>query len=314
MFLIIPGSLVLGFLFAEPLTPFVPLVPYLFAFVTLTMAIGCGLGEIRLAIARPLPVVWTIVIAHVLLPLLAYGIGAVTFGGQSPYTIGLVLFTLIPFGVSSVIWVGLSGGSVALMLCLVVLDSAISPALVPAGIHLIFGQGIEVDTSSIMMDLLLIVVLPTVIGVTLHELTRGRVQPVVKPYAAPLSKLCFVGVVLLNAVAVAPSVQQLSGDMLKLVPIVMLIVALCYLAGFIGTRLFGSRELTVTAAYATGMRNISLGVVLAMGYFSPLTTVPVMLAILIQQPGATLVHYIIGVRDKLTARQKLPAAGKDASS
>lgn len=294
--------------------PLVPLVPYLFAFVTLTMAIGCGLGEIKLAISRPFPVLWAIALAHVVLPLLAYGLGAASFGADSPYTVGLVLFTLLPFGVSSVIWVGLSGGSVALMLCLVVLDSAISPALVPAGIHLIFGQGIEVDTSSIMLDLLLIVVLPTIVGVALHELTQGRIQSAVQPLAAPLSKLCFVGVVLLNAVAIAPAAQKLSGDMLKLVPLVAFIVALCYLAGYAGTLAFGSRELTVTTAYATGMRNNSLGVVLAMGYFSPLTAVPVMLAILVQQPGATLVHYIIGVRDKIKARQKRSATGKDASS
>ncbi len=294
--------MILGFLFADALAPYVKWVPYLFAFVTLTMALGCGLAQIKLVIMRPLPVLWAMLIAHLLLPLLAYGIGAALFGAHSPYTVGFVLFTLIPFGVSSVIWVGLSGGSVPLMLCLVVLDSALSPVLVPAGIHAIFGQGVEVNTAKIMLDLLIIVVLPTIIGVALHQFSKGRINPAVKPYTAPVAKLCFVAVVMLNSVAIAPFVLQLGGDMLKLVPVVIGLVLLCYAAGYAGSLGFGSRELTATLSYATGMRNISLGIVLAMGYFSPLTAVPVVLSILIQQPAATLFHYIL---NKLNKRRHL---------
>ncbi len=176
------------------------------------------------------------------------------------------------------------------------------PVLVPAGIHAIFGQGVEVNTAKIMLDLLIIVVLPTIIGVALHQFSKGRINPAVKPYTAPVAKLCFVAVVMLNSVAIAPFVLQLGGDMLKLVPVVIGLVLLCYAAGYAGSLGFGSRELTATLSYATGMRNISLGIVLAMGYFSPLTAVPVVLSILIQQPAATLFHYIL---NKLNKRRHL---------
>ncbi|WP_337588351.1 bile acid:sodium symporter family protein [Paenibacillus gorillae] len=293
MFLIIPGSLILGFIFANVLQPMVHAVPYLFAYVTLVMAIGCGLGQLRDVLKKPGIIVWTFLLAHLISPMLAYGIGTALFGADSPYVVGLVLFTIIPLGVSTVLWVGMSGGSVPLVLAMVVLDSAFSPLVVPAGLHLFFNASVDIKLTPLIVDLLIIIVLPTVVGVFLHQVTNGRIQEQVKPFAAPISKLCFVAVVGLNASAIAPYVGQLKQDMLKLVPLVIILVALCYAVGFLGT--FKSRDssLQVTVSYATGMRNISLGIVLALGYFSPLTAVPVVLSILVQQPLATVHHYIL---------------------
>ena len=293
MFLLVPGSLVLGFFFSDTLLPFVKAVPYLFAYVTLTMAIGCGLEQLKAVIRKPGVMIGTLLIAHIVSPLAAYLIGKYTFGPDSPYVVGLVLFALIPLGVSTVFWVGMSGGSVPLILAMVVLDSALSPLVVPAGIKLLFHTNVALDTGHLAFDLAMIVVAPTVIGVLLCELTRGRIQPAVQPYAAPLSKLCFIAVVALNASAIAPYAAGLKADMLKLVPISVMLVALCYAFGFIGAAPLRNREKQVTVSYATGMRNISLGIVLAIGYFSPLTAVPVMLTIMIQQPVATLYHYAL---------------------
>jgi BASS family bile acid:Na+ symporter len=293
MFIIIPGSLILGFIFASQLQPYIKSVPYLFAYVTLTMAIGCGLGQLRIVMKRPGIMVLTFVIAHVLSPLAAYALGTLVFGADSPYVVGLVLFTIIPIGVSTVLWVGMSGGSVPLMLAMVVLDSALSPLVVPAGIHLFFDSAVEVKAGPIVIDLLIIIVLPTIIGVALNQMSKGRIQHVVQPFTSPLSKLCFVAVVSLNASAIAPHLDKLKQDMVLLVPLVVVLVGLCYAFGYIGTAYLRNNEQQVTVSYATGMRNISLGIVLALGYFSPLAAVPVVLSILIQQPLATVHHYVL---------------------
>lgn len=293
MFIIIPSSLVLGFIFASQLQPYIKSVPYLFAYVTLTMAIGCGLGQLRAVMKRPGIMALTFLIAHVLSPLVAYALGALTFGADSPYVVGLVLFTIIPIGVSTVLWVGMSGGSVPLMLAMVVLDSALSPLVVPAGIHLFFDSAVEVKAGPIIMDLLVIIVLPTIIGVGLNQMSRGRIQHAVAPYTSPLSKFCFVAVVSLNASAIAPHLDKLKQDMALLVPVVVVLVGICYAFGYIGTAGLRNYEQQVTVSYATGMRNISLGIVLALGYFSPLAAVPVVLSILIQQPLATVHHYVL---------------------
>ncbi|MGG4143545.1 bile acid:sodium symporter family protein [Paenibacillus algorifonticola] len=293
MFVIIPLSLIAGFIFAGTLSSMVAAVPYLFAYVTLTMALGCGVKELGAVMKRPGVLAWTFLLAHVLCPIIAYGLGTLLFGASSPYVVGLVLFTIIPLGVSTVLWVGMSGGSVPLMLAMVVIDSALCPFVVPAGLHLFFQTAVEIKSAPLMLDLLLIIVLPTLLGVLLHQLSRGRLQEQVKPVAAPLSKLCFVAVVALNAAAIAPYTEQLKGDLFKLLPLVVLLVSLCYAVGFIGTMRAASKEVQITVSFATGMRNISLGMVLALGYFSPLAAVPVVLSIMVQQPLATLHHFIL---------------------
>lgn len=293
MFLLVPGSLAAGYLMSDQLAGYTEAVPYLFAFVTLTMAIGCGLEQLRGVMRKPGILAAALLLAHGLTPLAAYGLGALAFGADSPYVVGLVLFALIPLGVSSVLWVGMSGGGVPLILAMVVLDSLLSPLVVPAGVQLFFGSAIEMEAGPLMLDLTILIVLPTVIGVALHEWSRGRLQGWVKPYAAPVSKLCFASVVALNAAAIAPHVHTLKSDMLLLVPVSVLLVAVCYAVGFVGFAGRGDWRLQVTASYATGMRNISLGIVLALGYFSPLAAVPVVLSILIQQPAATLHHYVL---------------------
>ncbi|OAB32017.1 bile acid:sodium symporter [Paenibacillus macquariensis subsp. defensor] len=292
MFIIIPGSLILGFIFSQALLPFVSWTPYVFGYVTLVMALGCGLEHLKGGLKRPAPIVLILFLSHIVAPLFAYVLGWLLFGADSDYTVGLVLFTSIPLGVSSVLWVGLSRGNVALMLALVVIDSALSPFVVPFLIEFFFGTQITFDSMSLMKDLFVIVVLPTFIGVTLYELSGGKLKKKTAPIAVPLSKVGFTSLVMLNAAAIAPHIIQLKNDMLVVIPSVIIVVAISYITGYFGSNLLRSpsREIKVTLSYASGMRNISLGMVLAMSYFSPMASVPVVLGIMIQQPLATLFH------------------------
>lgn len=296
LFLIVPGSLILGFLFSDSFIHGVPLIPYLFAYVTLYMGLGCGFREIRDVFRKPSLMIYTFAIAHVVSPLLAYALGVVVLGPDSPYLIGLVLFTIIPLGVSSVLWVGMSGGNVPLILAMVVIDSALSPFVVPTGIHLLFNASVEIDTMKMMFDLMTIIVLPTFVGVLLNQATRGQIRKTIEPLAAPLSKFAFTAVVLLNAAAIAPQAHKIGDDLLKLVVMALITVAICYALGFFGSMLpwlrWRSAEATISISFAAGMRNISLGIVIALAYFSEQTAIPVVLAILIQQPVATL-HQLI---------------------
>ncbi|OAB43263.1 bile acid:sodium symporter family protein [Paenibacillus glacialis] len=292
MFIIIPGSLILGFICSQVLLPFVSWTPYLFGYVTLVMALGCGLEHLKKVLKRPAPIVLILFLSHIVAPLVAYVLGSLLFGSHSDYTLGLVLFTSIPLGVSSVLWVGISHGNVALMLALVVLDSALSPIVVPFLIEVFFSAQISFDSMKLMKDLFVIVVLPTLIGVTLYELSGGKLKKMTAPIAIPLSKVGFTSVVILNAAAIAPHIVQLKNDMLVVIPSVIIVVAISYIMGYFGSNLLWktSREIKVTLSYAAGMRNISLGMVLAMSYFSPKVSVPVVLGIMIQQPLATLFH------------------------
>ncbi|MEI7024789.1 bile acid:sodium symporter family protein [Paenibacillus sp. y28] len=293
MFAIIPAALLVGFVFHRGFMGYTGWVPFLFAYMTFVMALGCSSGQMRQALLAPRPMLVTFALTHMVAPLLAFVGGSLVFGPDSHVVIGLVLFTAIPLGVSSIIWIGMAKGNVPLALCMVVLDSALSVFVVPALIWLFFGHTLTFDYLKVMADLLFIVVIPTICGVLVNDWSRGRAKSWSAPVTLPLSKFVFTLIILINAAAIAPQVAAHKQEMLLMVPVVVLLVFLCYAIGFAGSRLFRDPRLTITLSYSSGMRNVSLGIVIAIGYFEPLAAVPVVLGILIQQPTATLFYVVL---------------------
>ncbi|WP_409345325.1 bile acid:sodium symporter family protein [Paenibacillus sp. MBLB4367] len=276
-----------------PLRGYTEWAPYLFAFMTFVMAMGCSPQQVKQAMRMPLVMLVTLLLVHIAAPLAAYGLGAAVYGPDSPYVIGFVLFAIIPLGVSSILWVGMAEGNIPLALTLVVLDSALSPFVVPAEIALFFGADISFDHTKVMGDLLIIVVIPTILGVLVNHFSRSRAKSWSAPVAGPASKLAMYAVVAINAAAIEPYMKDLKADLPLMIPLVVFLVVVCYVLGFAGAWLFRKPELTVTLLYAAGMRNISLGIVLGLGYFEPKAAVPVVISTLIQQPMATVMHKLV---------------------
>lgn len=293
MSLITPGALLLGFLCSTALYPSVPLVPYLFAYISFTMGLGIRAAEVKAAFTRPGPLLAALAAAHLVMPAAAYALGALLFGADSPYVVGMVLFALIPLGISSIIWAVSAGGSAAAITAAVVVSSLLSPLVVPLGIEAIFGTTVEVDTARIMTDLLLIVVVPTAAGILLNEGTRGKASARMQPAAGLLSKLAFMTVIMLNAASIGPQVHKLGSSLPALIPAVVVLVGLGYAFGFAAALPWRSGSIEATLSYGAGIRNISLGIVIGLGYFSPEAALPVVLSILIQQPAAALHRHLL---------------------
>jgi len=303
MVLIAPLAIVLGLLFGDILTAYTSLVPYLFAYVTFAMAIGCSIKHMKAVFNEPRKLLVMLAVIHIVLPIIVYVLAGLVFGYQSPYVVGLVMFTLIPVGISSVIWVSMTGGNVSLVLAIVVIDSLLSPFVITGGLRLLFHKSIQLDTMSMLTDLLYIIVAPTIVGIVLHELTKGKVASAIKPYSAPLSKLCFVAVIVLNAAALTPSLDQLKGDLIKIIPISIGIVLLSYSFGYVSSMKEQERASKITMSYASGIRNVSLGAVIALTYFTPQTAMPILIGILLQQPIATMISLFLQKLNNRTASQ-----------
>lgn len=303
MMLIAPLAIILGIIFGDVLLAYTSFVPYLFAYVTFAMAIGCSVKHMKIVFSEPRRLLLMLAVIHILMPILIYWLAGLMFGYESPYVVGLVMFTLIPVGISSVIWVSMTGGNVSLVLAIVVIDSLLSPFIITGGLRLLFHQSIQLDTMSMLTDLLIIIVGPTLIGVLLHELTKGNIASAIKPYSAPLSKLCFVVVIILNAAALSPSLEQLKGDLIKIIPISIGIVLLSYGFGYISSMKEQERANKITMSYASGIRNVSLGAVIALTYFTPQTAMPILIGILLQQPIATIISMFLQKLNNRTASQ-----------
>lgn len=154
----------------------------LFAFMTFANSLGGGFRELGRVFLRPLPVVVTLVLLHVVIPVLTLGLGNLLFPAAPLFTTGLVLEYVIPTGVASLMWVGICGGNAPLCLSIVLLDTLAAPVVIPLSLKLLVGSVVEVDTWSMMGDMMVMVALPALAAMTVYQATGGRAAVTLKPW------------------------------------------------------------------------------------------------------------------------------------
>jgi bile acid:Na+ symporter, BASS family len=282
--LITPISVVAGVLLSGQIKEFSFLIPWIFAVMTFSGSLGSNFHSLKSVITHPFPIFIALSILHIIMPLWAWGIGHITFSGDIYTITGLILGMAIPTGITSLIWVSIYKGNIPFTLSIILIDTLLSPILVPFTISLIVGEKIQMDISSIMTGLLGMIVIPSFIGMSLNHWTKGKVKEVWSPKLAPFSKMGIGIVVMLNAAVVAPYLRDVSMKLVMVAVAVFFIAITGYLFTFILGRLFKrDRDTVIALTFTGGMRNISAGAVIATTYFSPQVAVPVVIGMLFQQ-------------------------------
>ena len=157
----------------------------LFAFMTFANSLGGGFREMWEVARRPLPVLVILGLLHVVMPLVSLGLGTLLLFPQAPlFTTGLVLEYAIPTGVATLMWVSMCRGNTSLCLSVVLLDTLLSPLVVPLTMRLLVGSVVEMDTWGMMKDLMLMVALPALAAMILYQSTGGAVAHTLKPRLA----------------------------------------------------------------------------------------------------------------------------------
>ena len=95
------GALLLGLLFPKQLGVFSPYVSWMMVFQTFANSLGGGFRDLGRALTHPKPVLLTLGILHLLMPLIALGIGSALFPQDPLYTLSLVLVESSPAAVSA---------------------------------------------------------------------------------------------------------------------------------------------------------------------------------------------------------------------
>lgn len=248
----------------------------LFAFMTFANSLGGGFREMRDVALRPLPVLVILGLLHVVMPLVTLGLGTLLFPHAPLFTTGLVLEYAIPTGVASLMWVGLSRGNTALCLSVVLLDTLLSPLVVPLTMRLLVGSVVEMDTWGMMGDLMVMVALPALTGMILFQVTGGAVARTLKPRLAPFAKLTLLLIITANATGCASFLRNMTPTLLMVTVVVFFLCLLGFFLGYWAGRLLKLDFPTIqTVALNSGMRNVSAGAVLAMEFFPPDVLFPV---------------------------------------
>ena len=282
----------------------------LFAFMTFSNGLGGGFRELGRVFLRPLPVVVTLVLLHVVIPLLTLGLGNLLFPDAPLFTIGLVLEYVIPTGVASLMWVGICGGNEPLCLSIVLLDTLAAPVVIPLSLKLLVGSVVEVDTWGMMGDMMIMVALPALAAMTVYQVTGGRAAVTLKPRLALFAKLALLIVITANATSCSSFLRSIDRPLVLVMATVFLLCLFGFLAGYWAAKLLGLDFPTrATMCLNTGLRNISAGSVLALQYFPAQVVFPVAFTPLFLQFTTSIIVKVL----MRTPSGRAYAAEKDAS-
>lgn len=294
MAVLIVAFVLVGITFPDIFSPINDYTMALFAFMTFANSLGGGFREMADVARRPLPVVVIFAILHVVMPLLALAAGKLLFPEAPLFTTGLVLEYAIPTGVASLLWVSIGRGNTSMCLSVVLLDTLLAPFVIPLTLRVLLGSVVEMDTASMVGDLMIMVAIPALLAMTLFQMTRGRVAATVKPRLAPFAKLTMLVLVLANATGCAPFLRDITPTLVKLICAVFALCLLGFFLGYQAARLLKADFPTaVTMSLNSGIRNIAAGSVLAIAYFPGDVLFPVAFSPLFLQATTAVIVKIL---------------------
>jgi bile acid:Na+ symporter, BASS family len=286
---ITPVGVIMGVLLAAYLKNYSYLIPWIFAFMTFAGSLSSNFKSLKEVIIHPFPIFVTLGLLHIVMPIWAWGVGHLAFNGDVYTITGIIMAMVIPTGVTSFIWVSIYKGNIPMALSIILIDTLLSPFIVPLSLSIFVGQKVDMDVWGIMKGLLGMIVIPSLIGMYLNHVTKGKVKDVWGLRLAPISKICLGFVVMLNGAVVAPYIRHVSVKLVSIVLVVFFIAISGYILSFLAGKIMKrERELIITITFTGGMRNISAGAVLAVSYFPASVAVPVVVGMLFQQILASI--------------------------
>ncbi|RLQ96330.1 bile acid:sodium symporter family protein [Falsibacillus albus] len=281
---ITPLGVIMGIVFSKDLYTFVFWVPWIFAFMTLAGSLNSSFQDLKRVFFHPLPMFVCLGILHIVMPLLAFAAGEIFFHHDLYTRIGLILSFLIPTGITSLVWVFIYSGNSILTLSIILLDTLLSPFMVPLVLFLFVGTAVEMNSADIMKGLFFLIVIPSVFGMLINQFSKGKIPEKVSPFFSPFSKIAIGVVVAINSSAIAPYLKSLSASLLSIGIVVFILAMSSYFIGFLAAKILkADAPSSVSLTYNSGMRNISAGAVLAITYFPIQVSVPVVAGMLFQQ-------------------------------
>jgi len=296
-------GLILGASFPAFFQKLVPLVPWLFGCMTLSGALRLRAGDLGRAASSPLPFLLYILSTRIIMPLTVFLLSPLIFGADREIISGMILTYSAPTAVTGFIWVTVFKGDIALALALILMDTILAPFVVPATVRLLLGTSISIDVMGMALSLLYMIVIPTIIGITLNETSKGKIPVRITPWLSPLSKLLMIPVIAANSSALAPQIHPANRQ-------IWLIFAVCIcfnIFGFLCGKTLSmikklSREKQITIFFATGLRNNSIAMILATQFFPASAALPSVLGIMTQHTIAGLLGR--GIFGRLLAGKK----------
>ena len=285
-----PVFLTLGLLLGEGIGRYVGIVPWLFAGATFIGSLKIDFNAFLETIKKPKGILVVMVILRILMPVVALIFGWIFFPNDIYTQTGLLLFGLLPVAINSVLWTVMTKGNVSLTLSVVLLDTIISPIVLPFSILFLTGASIDLDTMGMMRSLLFMVVLPSLAGMSLNQFTKDKKSisdGLGKKWSSkltPIAKMAFLSVILINGGNIRRHFPPINLRLMVIMLSITFLAMLGYVISWYLAKWIKLSDSDVKAVvFSGGMRNMSTGVVIAVAYFPPAAAIPIVTGIFFQQ-------------------------------
>ncbi|QTQ11010.1 bile acid:sodium symporter family protein [Treponema parvum] len=277
------SGLIIGFLLGPRAGRFSAFAVPLFAFMTFSGTINMNVSDFKQTLSHPLPIFMFLIVFHLIQPFAAWAAASVLLSGDYQIATGLVLLYSIPVAVSSSIWTNIFHGNIPLNITLILIDTFLGPVVTPLIVKIFCGAEITINSASMFMSLVWMIVVPSCLGIAANQISGGKIPQKFLPILKPASKIALFCVIIINAGKISPS---LNFDMLY-IRTGIITLALCFAGFFIANIFAGIIKLPydqkVSFVFSAGMRNISAALVIAITYFEPRCSIPVVIGISFQQ-------------------------------
>ncbi|OIB55579.1 bile acid:sodium symporter family protein [Natrialba sp. SSL1] len=285
-------------------------ISYLLAVVMLGMGMTLTIEDFRRILERPRDVVLGAVAQWVIMPLSAYAL-VVLLSLPAEIGIGLILLGAAPGGTASNVYTYLGKGDVALSVTVTSVTTLAAPIVMPAWIILFVGEQIDVTFAEMFQEIVLIVVIPVILGLTLRRVLDQRA-----PRAAEAGLTVFPAISVLAIVTIVAAVIGGTVDNLLTASGVVILAVLIHHAIGLGSG-YGTGYLTNMSdarsralSFEVGMQNSALAVAIAAAFFSPLASlVPAVAVVLHQIAGPAVASYYASQDDETLYEATTDAIG-----
>lgn len=294
IYVIMPVIMLLGLTSGKGLSAWTGWTSVLFMILTFISSMQADYRKFVVLIKKPVLLGLFMAAAHLIIPWTIFRISGMIFPAHPDLVTGITLSTLLPLGVTSIFWVAYNQASVETTVSLVTMDTLLSPFIVPLTLSVVMGSHVSLNAESLTMNLLKLVLIPTLLGMLFGEYLKKRTEkPWLRPTSSLAGKVCLYIIVLLNAASISEQLDAIGSHVVLLVAVIFFTMIFGYVVNFFIASLFTrDRRERVAISYSGGVRNYTVGVVLATAFFKPVVALPVLIAMLLQHPMALLFFYV----------------------
>lgn len=247
-----------------------PGIPWLLGLVMLGVGMTISLADLKRVFSRFHEVGIGVGAQFIVMPLAAFLI-AMMLRLPPELAVGVILLGCCPGGTASNVIAFLARGDVALSVTMTATATLIAPVATPFLTWALAGSWIPVNALALFLDIVKIVLVPMLLGVTANHFLRGSIQR----WREELALFSILCIVIIVAIVVALSRGRIADAGLLVAAAVILHNAFGLGFGYLLARLCRMGETQSRAvSVEVGMQNSGLASALAIAHFSPLAALP----------------------------------------